>query len=118
MLFDITDVAAEEIKKLLADMRAVHVRDGKDPNLLFLRVGIAGGGCSGFSYLLEFATKKEENDEELEIKGVRVVMNKLSSKLLNGAVLDYIADKLGSRGFTFINPNEKSRCGCGQSFQA
>lgn len=79
-----------------------------------LRVGVEGGGCSGMSYLLGF-DKKKENDQEFEIDGVRVFLNKSHGLYLMGTEIDF-QDGLNSRGFTFHNPNAASSCGCGSSF--
>lgn len=79
-----------------------------------LRVAVEGGGCSGLSYVLGFDTKKE-GDEEFEIEGVKVFMNKAHGLYLVGTQVDF-QDGLNARGFTFSNPNATSNCGCGTSF--
>jgi iron-sulfur cluster assembly protein len=84
---------------------------------VFLRVGVRGGGCSGMSYLLEFDTEKTSHDREYDIDGVKVVVDKKSYLYLNGTTLDYVTQGL-TGGFTFVNPNAKSSCGCGTSFSA
>ena len=81
-----------------------------------LRVGVKGGGCSGFSYILGFDLKKD-NDDEFEINGIRVFMNKAHAIYLIGIEIDF-AQGLQNRGFTFNNPNAKETCGCGTSFSA
>lgn len=81
-----------------------------------LRVGVKGGGCSGFSYVLGFDEQKEK-DEVYEINGFKVLMEKAHSIYLLGMQIDWL-DGLNNRGFTFINPNAKSTCGCGTSFSA
>lgn len=81
-----------------------------------LRVGVKGGGCSGFSYVLGFDQEKE-NDDIFEIGGLRVVMNKAHAIYLLGMEVDF-HNGLENRGFTFENPNAKSTCGCGTSFSA
>ena len=81
-----------------------------------LRVGVKGGGCSGFSYVLGFDTKKE-GDEEFMIEDLRVFMNKAHGLYLLGIEIDFM-DGLNNRGFTFNNPNAKDTCGCGTSFSA
>ena len=81
-----------------------------------LRVGVKGGGCSGFSYVLGF-DQAQENDEHFEIKGIPVVMNKAHAIYLLGMEIDFV-NGLGNRGFTFDNPNAQSTCGCGTSFSA
>lgn len=81
-----------------------------------LRVGVKGGGCSGFSYVLGFDVKKE-GDDEFTISGMNVLMNKAHAIYLLGIEIDFL-DGLQNRGFTFNNPNASSTCGCGTSFSA
>lgn len=81
-----------------------------------LRVGVKGGGCSGFSYTLGFDISRD-NDETFEINGIKVLMNKAHQLYLLGMEIDYV-DGLNNRGFTFKNPNASSTCGCGTSFSA
>jgi iron-sulfur cluster assembly protein len=81
-----------------------------------LRVGVKGGGCSGFSYVLGFDVKKE-GDDEFMIGNMNVVMNKAHAIYLVGIEIDFL-DGLQNRGFTFNNPNASSTCGCGTSFSA
>ena len=84
---------------------------------VFLRVGVKGGGCSGMSYSLEFDTDLTPHDREFEIAGIKVVCDKKSYIYLTGTMLDYVQQGL-TGGFTFVNPNAKSSCGCGTSFSA
>jgi iron-sulfur cluster assembly protein len=81
-----------------------------------LRLGVKGGGCSGFSYVLGF-DQAQDNDDTFEIGGLRVVMNKAHAIYLLGMEVDF-HNGLDNRGFTFDNPNAKSTCGCGTSFSA
>lgn len=81
-----------------------------------LRVGVKGGGCSGFSYILGFDAP-QENDDTFDTGGIRVVMNKAHAIYLLGMEVDFI-NGLDNRGFTFNNPNAESTCGCGTSFSA
>ena len=81
-----------------------------------LRVGVKGGGCSGFSYILGFDIKKDE-DDVYEIAGLQVVMNKAHALYLMGIEIDW-EDGLNNRGFSFNNPNATETCGCGTSFSA
>ena len=87
------------------------------PDHVFLRMGVKGGGCSGMSYSLEFDTEIGPHDKEFEIEGIKVVVDKKSYLYLNGTTLDYVQQGL-TGGFTFVNPNAKSSCGCGTSFSA
>ncbi|HBC06250.1 MAG TPA: Fe-S cluster assembly scaffold SufA [Rhodospirillaceae bacterium] len=102
----ITDQAAERVKALLASR-------GKPS--AGVRIGIRTKGCSGMSYTLEFADDKNEFDEVVEDKGVRVFIDPKATMFIIGTQMDFVEDKLES-GFTFENPNEKGRCGCGESF--
>lgn len=86
------------------------------PDEYCLRVGVKGGGCSGFSYVLGFDLP-QANDEAYDINGMRVVMNKAHAIYLLGMEVDFV-NGLDNRGFTFNNPNAKSTCGCGTSFSA
>lgn len=81
-----------------------------------LRIGVKGGGCSGFSYILGFDVTKE-SDNEYEIEGLKVLMSKAHGIYLLGMEIDYV-DGLNNRGFTFKNPNATDTCGCGTSFSA
>ncbi|MEK7257765.1 MAG: iron-sulfur cluster assembly accessory protein [Bacteroidota bacterium] len=81
-----------------------------------LRVGVKGGGCSGFSYLLGF-DKQTDNDEVHEVNGMKVLMQKAHAIYLLGMEIDW-EEGLNNRGFAFKNPNATSTCGCGTSFSA
>jgi iron-sulfur cluster assembly accessory protein len=81
-----------------------------------LRVFVEKGGCSGYSYGFTFEDKKE-GDTELDMEGLKVVVDSQSVPMLKGAVIDYKEDFTGS-GFSISNPNAKSSCGCGHSFEA
>jgi iron-sulfur cluster assembly protein len=80
-----------------------------------LRVGVRGGGCSGASYVIEFAEKIRDRDKVFDYDGLKVIVDPKSLVYLRGSVLDYEV-KLMSHGFKFLNPNEKKGCGCGESF--
>ncbi len=105
-LITLTDAAAQRVKALVA---------GSAEPVLGLRVAISTKGCSGLSYVFEYAKEKRPLEEEIEVKGVRVFVDPMATMYLVGAEMDYVEDKLRS-GFVFNNPNEKSRCGCGESF--
>jgi iron-sulfur cluster assembly protein len=104
----LTEKAAKQVKKLMEEQKLEQV---------FLRMGVKGGGCSGLSYSLEFDTEKGKHDKTFEIDGVPVVVDAKSYLYLNGTTLDYVTEGLQG-GFTFVNPQAKSSCGCGTSFSA
>jgi len=79
-----------------------------------LRVGLRGGGCAGFEYVLDF-TGPKENDYIMNFDGVRVYLDPMSAMHLEGTKIDYVTSLMGM-GFKFINPNAKKTCGCGSSF--
>ena len=104
----LTEKASKQVKKLMQEQKLEQV---------FLRMGVKGGGCSGLSYSLEFDTEKGKHDKTFEIDGVPVVVDAKSYLYLNGTTLDYVTEGLQG-GFTFVNPQAKSNCGCGTSFSA
>lgn len=81
-----------------------------------LRIGVKGGGCSGFSYILGFDTQKA-SDDTFEISGIKVLMQKAHGIYLLGMEIDWV-EGLNNRGFSFNNPNANETCGCGSSFSA
>ena len=107
-MISLTDRARKEIRRILEEKHT-------DGATMGLRVGVKGGGCSGLSYVLEFDAAKEK-DHVLEDAGVRVLCDPKSYLYLNGMTLDF-EDGLMARGFKFLNPNERDRCGCGESFR-
>jgi len=92
--------------------KAITRREGATAGL---RLGVRGGGCSGASYVIEFAEKIRDRDKVFEFDGLKVIVDPKSLVYLRGTVLDYEV-KLMSHGFKFQNPNEKKGCGCGESF--
>ena len=80
-----------------------------------MRIGVRTSGCSGFAYMLEFADQLFEGDLEIEDRGITLIINKKDLVYLRGMQIDY-AKKGLNEGFEFANPNEKARCGCGESF--
>ena len=102
----------------LTPAAVAHVRelvDGSDEPVLGLRVSVSSKGCSGLSYVFEYAEEKRPFEEEIETDGARIFIDPMATMFLVGAEMDYEEGQLRS-GFTFNNPNEKSRCGCGESF--
>jgi iron-sulfur cluster assembly protein len=92
------------------------MHDQKIPSNYALRIGVKGGGCSGFSYVLGFDEKKE-TDDVYQINGMQVLMQKAHGIYLIGMEIDFV-EGLANRGFTFNNPNATDTCGCGTSFSA
>lgn len=106
----LTEKAAKEIKRIMDEQSAEEVTH--------LRIGVTGGGCSGFSYSLGFdKTFDETTDASSEQHGVKVVVDKKSALYLDDTTVDFY-EGLDRRGFTFDNPNAVKSCGCGNSFQA
>jgi iron-sulfur cluster assembly protein len=105
-LLTISDVAAARVQDMLA-------KRGKPS--LGIKVGIRTRGCSGLSYTIEYADEIGKFETVVEEKGVRLIIDPKAEMFLIGTVMDYEEDKFKS-GFTFKNPNEKGRCGCGESF--
>lgn len=85
---------------------------------IYLRLGVKGGGCSGFQYALDITPVKGELDEVVDMHGVKMICDPKSFIYLNGTVLDYKDDGMMQRGFVFNNPNATHSCGCGSSFSA
>lgn len=102
----LTESAIAQVKKLLA-------RNHREDH--GLRVSVADGGCSGYSYKLDFDREQKPEDDVLEWNGVRVFVDRASAEYLKGTVIDFVAGLYGG-GFKFINPNATGTCGCGTSF--
>jgi iron-sulfur cluster assembly protein len=107
-ILSLTPTAAVKIRELMAEE--------PDAETMVLRVAIQGGGCSGFQYGLGFDTGSAEGDVELELEGVKVVVDPFSAPYLQGATIDFLTG-LQESGFKIDNPNAASSCGCGHSFQ-
>ena len=105
MAVTLTDRAAEHVQRYIA-------KRGKGVGL---RLGVRTTGCSGLAYKLEFADEITAEDTTFESNGVRVLVDPKSLAYLEGTELDYVREGL-NQGFKFNNPNEKDRCGCGESF--
>lgn len=104
----LTEKAVQQVKALLA-------RDKLENH--GLRVAVADGGCSGFSYKLDFEKEPRPGDTVLEFDNLKVYVDSTSVQHLNGTVIDYVAGIYGG-GFKFTNPNATGTCGCGTSFSA
>lgn len=110
MAVTLSEKAASEVKRIIEEQK---LDDGT-----VLRVGVAGGGCSGFQYSLGFDKEfDEKTDAKYDWHGVTMVVDKKSALYLDGTVVDFY-DGLEKRGFTFENPNATKSCGCGSSFSA
>jgi len=110
MPITLTETAAREVSTIIKQQEL-------DAQKIRLRVGVKGGGCSGFSYVLDLTENAKETDELFEQHGVRVVCDPKSYLYLNGTTIDF-KDEIMGRGFVFQNPNASSSCGCGSSFSA
>lgn len=106
----LTEAAAKEIKKIIADQEL-------DADKVRLRVGVKGGGCSGFSYILDLTESQKDTDEMFEQHGVKIICDPKSLLYLNGVTINF-RDEIMGRGFVFDNPNATGTCGCGSSFSA
>jgi iron-sulfur cluster assembly protein len=101
----LTEAAAARVREIIA---------ASDKPIAGLRVGVRNGGCAGMSYTMEFAETAAPHDEIIEDKGVRVLIDPKAVLFLLGSRMDFKTDRL-SAGFVFVNPNETSACGCGES---
>lgn len=106
----LTDRAAKEVKTIIEQQQL-------PADQTFLRVGVKGGGCSGFSYTLDLTDKASEMDEQWDMNGVKVICDSKSHLYLEGVNIDF-KDEVMGRGFVFNNPNATHTCGCGSSFSA
>ena len=106
-MITVTDKAKEKLTTLRAE--------GNHPDSAFVRVGVAGGGCSGLTYVLDFDNEMKPEDKLFEDKGIKLVCDKKSFLYLIGTQLEF-TDGLNGKGFAFNNPNASRTCGCGESF--
>ncbi len=102
----ITEAAAQRARQIIAK---------SDKPVLGLRVGIKTRGCSGLSYFVEYAEERKKFEDVIEDKGVKIFIDPAATMFLLGSEMDYVEEKFQT-GFVFKNPNEKGRCGCGESF--
>ena len=103
----LSDRAAERVKEIMSNT---------EDSIIGVRVGVASGGCAGMSYVIEHAKKANPNDEIVEDKGVKVLIDPKAIMYLLGTEMDYKKEEFSS-SFVFNNPNETERCGCGESFK-
>ena len=106
-MIQITDKATEEFKRIM--------REENDGDAQGIRIGIKGGGCSGFSYVMQFEKEAREFDRVFQADDVPIFIDAKSLVYLSGIEIDYETDLL-NRGFKFNNPNAVKSCGCGTSF--
>lgn len=115
MAVNLSELAAKEVKTMMEQQYDTAKKNGEEPKALFLRVGVKGGGCSGFSYTLDLTETTSENDESWDCHGVSMICDSKSLLYLDGTTVDF-KDEVMGRGFVFSNPNATSSCGCGSSF--
>ena len=106
-IITLSDNAAQRIKEIM-----VNAKDSS----IGVRIGVKSGGCAGMSYIMEYAKSSNSNDEVIEDKGVKVLIDPGAVMYLLGTEMDYKKEELSST-FVFKNPNETERCGCGESFK-
>ncbi len=105
-MITMTAAAAERVKRLIAR---------SEKPVLGLRVGVKSRGCSGMSYFVEYAEEQKKFEDVVEDKGVKIFIDPTATMFLIGSEMDYVEEQFQT-GFVFRNPNEKGRCGCGESF--
>ena len=103
----LSDNAATRIKEIMSSAKDTAIG---------VRVGVKSGGCAGMSYIMEYAKEIKPNEEVIEDKGVKVLIDPTAIIYLLGTEMDYKKEKFSSQ-FVFKNPNETERCGCGESFK-
>ena len=107
MMIELTPTAIQRVRLVME----------QKPDIGGLRLGVQGGGCSGFSYITQFESAPRPKDQVFEYEGAKVFVDPKSMVYLQGMTLDYKSD-LMQHGFVIHNPNAKSTCGCGTSFSA
>ena len=106
-IITLSDNAVQRIKEIMAS---------SSDKSIGVRIGVKTGGCAGMSYVMEYAKSSNSNDEIIEDKGVKVLIDPKAIMYLLGTEMDYKKEELSS-SFVFKNPNETERCGCGESFK-
>lgn len=106
-MFSLTETAVAEVKRIMSEQ---GLQGGA-----VLRLGVSGGGCSGFSYVMTFDEAPAADDQQLDVDGLKIVMARSAAPYIGNIVLDF-RDELSKRGFVFHNPDAADNCGCGNSF--
>lgn len=106
-MITLTETASEQIKTLLN--KETH------SEAVGIRVGVRGGGCSGFTYQLDFEKSPTDSDRLIESQGIKLFVDPKSFLYLMGTEIDFV-DSLNGAGFKFVNPSARRTCGCGESF--
>ena len=106
-MITLTPEAIAQVKSILAERKEVAG----------LRIAIIGGGCSGFQYQMTLDKEPQADDEVMDMEGLKVFIDNKSLLYLDGTTVDYVNGSSGS-GFKFDNPNSRTSCGCGESFEA
>ncbi|MEC7169355.1 MAG: iron-sulfur cluster assembly accessory protein [Pseudomonadota bacterium] len=106
-IISLSDKAADRIREIMSQAKKTAIG---------VRVGVKSGGCAGMSYIMEYANEAKPNEEVIEDKGVKVLIDPSAIIYLLGTEMDYKTEKFSSQ-FVFKNPNETERCGCGESFK-
>lgn len=105
-VISLTNNAIEQIK---------HLLDQRGKPSIGIRIGVKSGGCSGMKYFVEYADEKNAYDEVIQDKDITILIDPKALMYLIGTEMDFVVEQFKS-GFTFTNPNEKGKCGCGSSF--
>ncbi|MBL0691047.1 MAG: iron-sulfur cluster assembly accessory protein [SAR324 cluster bacterium] len=106
-MINITEPAILEIKRIIAEKKLA--------DSVMLRISIKGGGCAGFTYVMDFSSKSQQFDNEFESNGLKMVVDRKSLLYVDGTIIDFNTS-LSERGFKFTNPKADAACGCGTSF--
>ena len=106
-IIKLSDSAVSRIKEILSKA---------EDSTIGVRIGVKSGGCAGMSYIMEYAKEVKPNEEVVEEKGVKVLIDPKAVMYLLGTEMDYKKEKFSSQ-FVFNNPNDTERCGCGESFK-